>query len=49
MIAKWRCGLPEWALGAAGAVAVAGALVRRSRLAGRGSGLLMEGLSVTVG
>ncbi|MNY54139.1 hypothetical protein D3C86_1899720 [compost metagenome] len=49
MMAKWRWGLPESALGAAWAAAGAGALVRRSRLAGRGSGLLMEGLSVTVG
>src|SRR3989344_2642710 len=51
MMAKWRWGLPENGVGAAGAGTggVASAVLRRSRLAGRGSGLLMGGLSVTVG
>ena len=55
MMENWICGLPDGVMGAvgaaeaAGAGAGAGALVRRSRLAGRGSGLLMGGLSVTFG
>src|SRR3989344_1695818 len=51
LMATWRGGLPETVGGAAGAATggVASAVLRRSRLAGRGSGLLMGGLSVTVG
>ena len=51
MMAKCRDVLdaPEGGWAAVAGVGCPAGLVRRSRLAGRGSGLLMEGLSVTVG